>query len=211
VSALGHWCIVAISGTLRWQVDGWDNFASISRDSRRVIYTFWHGRIFLATYFWRHRGIVVMTSQNKDGEYIARVIRRLGYGAARGSSSRGGRRALAEMMQALRQKQDVGFTIDGPRGPRYVAKPGAVWLASRTGNAILPFHCSAQRKWVLGSWDAFEIPKPFSRALVLIAPPIYVPEDASPGQIDALQAQLQETLEKLQIRGDSHWSNGMRP
>jgi lysophospholipid acyltransferase (LPLAT)-like uncharacterized protein len=115
------------------------------------------------------------------------------------------------MMQALRQKQDVGFTIDGPRGPRYVAKPGAVWLASRTGNAILPFHCSAQRKWVLGSWDAFEIPKPFSRALVLIAPPIYVPEDASPGQIDALQAQLQETLEKLQIRGDSHWSNGMRP
>ena len=205
VSQAGYWAIRILGRSLRWEVEGWDNHRSISAEGKRLIYTFWHGSIFMATYFWRNRGIVVMTSQNRDGEYIARVIRRFGYGAARGSSSRGGRRALVEMIRELEAERDVAFAIDGPRGPRYVAKPGAVWIAARTGSAILPFHISAERRWELRSWDRFQIPKPFSRARVLIAPPISVPAAASEAEIEAAQARLQRVLDDMRERGDGHW------
>jgi len=205
ISQIGYWAIRILGRSVRWEVEGWENHRSIAAAGKRAIYTCWHGRIFMATYFWRERGIVVMTSRNRDGEYIARVIRRFGYGAARGSSSRGGRRALAEMIRQIEADHDVGFTIDGPRGPRYVAKPGAVWIASRTGSAVLPFHISAARKWVLSSWDEFQIPKPFSRALVLIAPPIYVPAAASEAVLESTQAHLQRVLDEIRERGDARW------
>ena len=206
IAEAGYWALRIIGSTLRWEVDGWENHKAIETAQKRIIYTFWHGRIFMATYFWRNRGIVVMTSQNRDGEYIARVIRRFGYGAARGSSSRGGRRALVEMIQEMRNSRDIAFTIDGPRGPRYVAKPGAVWVASKTGDAVFPFHVSPQKKWTLRSWDEFQIPKPFSRVVVLMAPPIFVKPDATEKELDQAQRQLQSSLETLRERGDSWWS-----
>jgi lysophospholipid acyltransferase (LPLAT)-like uncharacterized protein len=205
VSLLGYWAIRLIGSTLRWQVEGWENLRSIQAANKNTIYTFWHGRIFLGTYFFRNRGIVVMTSQNRDGEYIARVIQRFGYGAARGSSTRGGKRALVEMIHVLRKKKDVAFTIDGPRGPRYVAKPGAVWIASKTGDAIFPFHMSPQKKWVLNSWDHFHIPRPFSRVLVLMGEPIYVKENAGESELAESQQALQRSLDDLRQRGDSFW------
>ena len=207
ISWLGYWAIRIIGKTLRWEVEGWENYRAIEASQKRIIYTCWHGRIFMATYFWRNRGIVVMTSQNRDGEYIARVIRRFGYGAARGSSSRGGRRALVEMLRVIQQNKDVGFTIDGPRGPRYIAKTGAIWLASRSGSAVFPFHISAEKKWVLNSWDLFQIPKPFSRVLVLMGSPIYASADAMEEEIESKQRELQLALEKLLKRGDSHWNH----
>lgn len=205
ISLLGYWAIRVIGSTLRWQVEGWENFRSIQAANKNTIFTFWHGRIFMGTYFFRNRGIVVMTSRNRDGEYIARVIKRFGYGAARGSSTRGGKRALVEMIHELRKKRDVAFTIDGPRGPRYVAKPGAVWIASKTGDAIFPFHMSPQKKWVLNSWDHFHIPKPFSRVLVLMGEPIYVKENASEDELAESQQALQRSLDALRHRGDSFW------
>jgi lysophospholipid acyltransferase (LPLAT)-like uncharacterized protein len=208
VSLLGYWSIRIIGSTLRWRIVGQENLQSIHDAGKNAIFTFWHGRIFMGTYFFRNRGIVVMTSRNRDGEYIARVIRRFGYGAARGSSTRGGKGALVEMIHELRRKRDVAFTIDGPRGPRYVAKPGAVWIASRTGNAIFPFHIAPERKWVLDSWDQFQIPKPFSRVLVMMGAPIYVKEGASEPELEQSQHLLQQTLEDLLRRGDAYWSPG---
>jgi len=202
---MGYWAIRLICGTLRWQIEGWEHFESIGAAGRNKIYVFWHGRIFMATYFWRNRGIVVMTSQNRDGEYIARVIRRFGYGAARGSSSRGSRRALVEMIQELRGQKDVAFTIDGPRGPRYVAKPGASYLAWKTGDAILPFNITARNSWTLPSWDQFQIPKPFSPALVLIGEPIYVRAEAAEEEICEAQRKIQFSLDDLRERGDARW------
>jgi lysophospholipid acyltransferase (LPLAT)-like uncharacterized protein len=210
IAGAGYWAIRLICKTLRWEVSGWDNYQSILAAQKRVIFTSWHGRILMATYFWRHRGIMVMTSMNRDGEYIARVIQRFGYRAARGSSSRGGNRALAEMLRALRRNQDAGFTIDGPRGPRYIAKPGAIWLAGKSGNAVLPFHISAAKKWVLSSWDLFHIPKPFSRVLVLIGSPIYVEADANADKLRRSQAELQTALEELLKRGDSFWDHKLK-
>ena len=207
ISLIGYLAIRVIGSTLRWQVEGQENLQAIRAANKKAIFTFWHGRIFLGTYFFRNQGIVVMTSRNRDGEYIARVIRRFGYGTARGSSTRGGKRALVEMIHEMRNNSDVAFTIDGPKGPRYVAKPGAVWLASKTGSAIFPFHMSPQRRWVLNSWDLFHIPKPFTRVLVLMGAPIYVKANATEAEIEESQEALQRSLDDLLHRGDSHWEH----
>src|SRR5438270_9803312 len=166
--------IKLIGRTVRFEVNGWENWEAASRDGKIPIYTFWHDRVFLATYFWQRRRIVVMTSRSFDGEYIARFIQRFGYGAARGSSTRGATGAVVEMVRLMRAGCPTAFTIDGPRGPRYEAKMGSVLLAKKTGFPILPFTIAAKRFWkVKKSWDQFQIPKPFTRARVFIAAPIY--------------------------------------
>ncbi len=205
ISELGYWIIRIIGGTLRWKVEGWHIFTSTHHAGRQNIGAFWHGRIFMAAYWFRHRGIVVMTSQNRDGEYIARVIRRLGYGAARGSSTRGSRGAIVELLHAMKEKKDVAFTIDGPRGPRYVAKPGAAFLACKSGNPVMPFNISAEKKWVINSWDHFMVPKPFSRALLSIGPLIYVNPKANEEELRHTEEQIQQSLDELRDHGDSYW------
>ncbi|HJR07807.1 MAG TPA: lysophospholipid acyltransferase family protein [Pyrinomonadaceae bacterium] len=186
-----------IGRTTRFRVEGWEHWEAATRDGGQPIYTFWHNRVFLATYFWRRRGIVVMTSQSFDGEYIARFIQRFGYGASRGSSSRGAVGALVEMVKLMRQGRPTAFTIDGPRGPRYVAKMGAVLLAKKTGKPILPFSINSDRYYSAPSWDAFQVPYPFTRARVLIAPPIYVPADADEPALEAKRDELQRALDAL--------------
>src|SRR5205823_5355921 len=117
---------------------------------------------FLSAYFWQRRGIVAMTSQSFDGEYIARFIQRFGFGAARGSSTRGATGAVVEMVRLMRAGCPAAFTIDGPKGPPYVAKMGAVLLAKKTGHPILPFTITAANFWEANkSWDRFQVPRPF--------------------------------------------------
>lgn len=193
--------------TLRWETRGAENLDSIYESGHRAIFTFWHSCIFTATYFWRKRGIVVMSSQSKDGEFTSRFIKRFGYGTARGSSTRGAGRALAEMTECLANGLDAGFTIDGPKGPANVAKPGAVTLARHSGQAILPFHVEVKRYIELPSWDRLKIPLPFTRAITLIAEPIYVSRSLSNEEIEAKQKRLQETLDELCREGLSWREN----
>jgi len=194
-----------IGRTVRFEIEGWDNWEAASRDGKIPIYTFWHNRVFLATYFWRRRRIVVMTSRSFDGEYIARFIQRFGYGAARGSSTRGATGAIVEMVRLMRAGCPTAFTIDGPKGPRYVAKMGAVLLAKKTGNPILPFAITARKFWeAKKSWDGFQTPKPFTRARVYIAPPIYVPPDADEQQLKAKRDELQSALDEINHR-EEEW------
>jgi lysophospholipid acyltransferase (LPLAT)-like uncharacterized protein len=162
---------------------------------------FWHDRIFLATHFFRGRGIVVMTSRSLDGEYIARFIQRFGYGAARGSSTRGGVGALVEMARLVRAGLPAGFTVDGPRGPRHVAKTGALLLAKKTGRPVLPFTVEPEHFWTVKSWDRLRVPKPFTRATVRLAPPLFVPADADDAALELLRAKLQRTLEEISPAG----------
>jgi lysophospholipid acyltransferase (LPLAT)-like uncharacterized protein len=201
----GFFFIHLIGRTIRWESRGASHLDEIYKTGNRAIFTFWHGRIFPATYYFRNRGIVVMTSMNRDGEAIAQCIQRFGYGVARGSSSRGGFRALAEMAREIRRGHDAGFTIDGPRGPRYVAKQGPVLLALKTGAAIFCFHISMQHRIQLKSWDEFQIPLPFTKAIVLTAPPIWAPQGASEAHLRDLHEQMQTTLDRLRIEGDSCW------
>ncbi|MGA9770488.1 MAG: lysophospholipid acyltransferase family protein [Blastocatellia bacterium] len=191
-----------ICSTLRWEVRGGAHLDSILSSGHRAIFTFWHTCIFSATWFWRRRGIVVMSSQSRDAEYTSRFIRRFGYGATRGSATRGGRQALVEMSECLMSGIDVAFTIDGPRGPVYVAKPGAITLARHTGQAILPFHIAVRRRLELSSWDRLQIPLPFTRAAAFIAEPIYVPRDAGKDEIAQKQLALQFALDRLRNEAD---------
>jgi len=192
-----YFLISLVGRTARFEVIGWENHEQVEAEGGLPIYVFWHDRIFLTTYWWRKRRIVVMTSRSFDGEYIARFIQRFGYGAVRGSSTRGGVGAVVEMARLMRAGCTTAFTIDGPKGPRYVAKMGAVLLAKKTGHPILPVTMAVDRYWMLPSWDLFQIPKPFTRARVYVAPPIYVPADADEEMLNAKRDELQRVLEDL--------------
>ena len=205
ITLLGYWVILIIGRTLRWKVEGWENLEEIHKSGRRFVGAFWHNRIFMTSYFFRHRNMVAMISHNRDGEYIARVSRRLGFGNARGSSSRGSRGALVEMLRAIKQNRDVLFTLDGPRGPRYIAKPGAAYLARKSGNPILPFTISVEKKWIMRSWDGFIVPKPFSRALVLIGKSIHVAPHADEPAMKHFEMRIQKSLDSLCHRADFFW------
>ena len=186
-----------IGRTVRFSVEGREHWERALQGGQQPIYTCWHNRVFLATYFFRHRRIVVMTSRSFDGEYIARFIQRFGFGASRGSSSRGAVGALVEMIKLVRQGRPAGFMIDGPRGPRYVAKMGAVLLAKKTGAPVLPFSVNAERYYSAPSWDRFQVPYPFTRARVQLAPPIYVPPGADETALAAKRDELQHALDAL--------------
>ena len=199
----GYFAISLIGRTLRWRSEGEHHLDEIHKSGHRAIFTFWHGRIFPATYYWRNHGIVVMTSMNLDGEAIAQCIKRLGYGTARGSSSRGGLRALSQLAKDIEKGNDAGFTVDGPRGPRYVAKQGPILLAFKTGAAVFCFHVSLKHKIQLKSWDEFQIPIPFTTALLLHAPPIWVPSNSTEEQLRDLHEKMQMVLDELRLRGDA--------
>src|SRR5215469_9037195 len=153
IPIVGYAIVAALGSTFRWKAEGAEHYDVVLRSGRQPIMAFWHGRILSATYYWRRRGIVVITSENFDGEWIAGIIEKFGYGTARGSTSRGARRALLQLTRDMRAGKPAAFTIDGPRGPAQVAQPGAVWLAKATGNPVVPFHIEADRAWTLNSWD----------------------------------------------------------
>jgi hypothetical protein len=200
---LAFFSLIKLMGnSIRWQVEGREHWDAASGNGQLPIYTFWHNRVFLATRFFQRRQIVVMTSQSFDGEYIARFIQRFGYGAARGSSTRGSTGALVQMVRLMREGCPAAFTIDGPKGPRYVAKMGAVLLAKKTGQPILPFTITSRRFWQASSWDGFQVPFPFTTARVDIAAPIYVPADADDDALALKRLELQEVLDDLTRRGD---------
>jgi hypothetical protein len=194
IAAIASPLIRLLSLTWRWRVDGGSHVEPRDAVSRPLIHAFWHGRIVSAMVFFRRRGIVVITSENFDGEWIARIIRRFGYGTARGSSSRGGVKALVQLRRDMAAGRSTAFTLDGPRGPREVAQPGAVWLARATGHAILPFHLEADRHWTLRSWDRTQIPKPFATVGIAIGAPYTVPPDAD---VDAALSDLQARMARL--------------
>lgn len=197
-----------LGATARFEVEGWEHHDAVTNAGKLPIYIFWHERIMMTTYWWRNRKIVVLTSQSRDGEYIARFIQRFGYGAVRGSSTRGAVGAVLEMARLMRAGCTMCFVVDGPKGPRRVAKMGPALLAKRSGHPILPVTMALKKHWTLPSWDLFQVPKPFTRAKVFVAPPIYVPADADEQALGAARDQLQTVLEDLDRRSDE-WRAGI--
>jgi lysophospholipid acyltransferase (LPLAT)-like uncharacterized protein len=199
---IGHLFLTSLCSTLRYQVEGWEGFQQYKDCGRTLILCFWHNQILYATHFFRDRGIVVMSSDHFDGHLTSRVISHLGYSVARGSSTRGGARAILELKRHLENGRDVGFTADGPKGPVYRAKPGPIWLSQKTAAPILPFHLEPERYWQMRSWDGFRIPKPFSRCLVKIAPGFIVP----PGTTDDEWLPVyQGELDRLKEYSEKYW------
>jgi lysophospholipid acyltransferase (LPLAT)-like uncharacterized protein len=200
IAGLGYPLVNLLGRTLRWQVEGAEHLDALAASGRPPVLGFWHGRILPATYFFRRRGIVVITSENFDGEWIARIIERFGYLTARGSTSRGAKRALLQMKRVLEAGRAVAFTLDGPRGPARHAQAGAVWLAGATEHPLVPFHIEAERYWTLRSWDRTQIPRPFTATALAIGVPIPVPRDPDDAMIERKREELEQSLERLEIR-----------
>jgi lysophospholipid acyltransferase (LPLAT)-like uncharacterized protein len=200
ISTIGYRVCAALGATLRWRVEGLQHYDEIVLAGHQPIMAFWHGRILPATVYFKNRGIVVITSENFDGEWIAGIIERFGYGTARGSTSRGGAKALVQMKHDMNGGKPTGFTLDGPRGPARVAQPGAVWLSKITGNPVLPFHLEADRHWTVNSWDRTQIPKPFSTIALVVGEPFVVPRDADDEGVDAARRRLEQQLQRLEAR-----------
>lgn len=192
--------IRALGATYRWRAEGAEHMDAVARSGRPPIMAFWHGRILPATLYFRDRGIVVVTSANFDGEWIAAVIRRFGYGSARGSSSRGGARALVELRKLMAQGAPAAFTLDGPRGPAKVAQPGAVFLSQVTGHPIVPFHIEASTAWTAKSWDRTQIPKPGATVAIAIGEPYVVTGATDDAGRDAACRDLEARLAALEER-----------
>ncbi|MGA9569724.1 MAG: lysophospholipid acyltransferase family protein [Candidatus Acidiferrales bacterium] len=204
IAWLVYGAIRLIGPTLRLDVIGSRNAALIEHGGEVAIGAFWHRCIFSAAWIWRNRGLVVMNTVNFDGQWTRRVIERLGFGTAQGSSSRGAIEGLSVMAQRLKEGKHVAFTIDGPRGPRYVAKPGPVILSRRTGSPITCFPIGLERAYTFKkSWDLFQIPIPFSRAVMFFAPLVRVPTDASSDFLHQKQAEMQAALEKVRDAAES--------
>jgi hypothetical protein len=204
IAAAAYWFVRLLGPTLRIEVIGVHNGAQIRNRGEVAIGTFWHRCIFGSIWFWRNRGIVVLNTVNFDGQWTRRAIERLGFATVQGSSSRGGVEGLTAMAKCIEEGRNVALTIDGPRGPRYVAKPGAVILARRTGRPISVFHIALKTAYTFRkSWDLFQLPLPFSRAVVVIAPPIRVPTDADAETIKQKQDETQAALERVRDVAES--------
>lgn len=197
IASVGWPLIEALAGTWTYRATGVEHLDAVRRAGQVPILSFWHGRILAAVPYFRDRQIVVITSENFDGEWIARIIGKFGYGTARGSSSRGGARALVQLRRTLADDLPVAFTIDGPRGPARVAQAGAVWLAGATGHPVVPFHIEADSYWTTRSWDRQQIPKPGSTLTLNIGEPMYV-TGTDEKTLEAARLDLERRLESLE-------------
>jgi lysophospholipid acyltransferase (LPLAT)-like uncharacterized protein len=198
IAAAVYSVIRTLGPTLRYEVLGWQRAERVYAMKKQCIWAFWHRVIIPVVWWYRNHGVVVMNTTAFDGQWTRKVIEWLGYGTAQGSSSRGGLRGLAVMARRLEEGLDCAFTIDGPRGPRYVAKPGPVMLARKTGCPVMVFHIGVERgKTFEKTWDHFLLPRPFSRTVMLFAPPIYVLPDADRETLEAKHAEMQKELERV--------------
>jgi lysophospholipid acyltransferase (LPLAT)-like uncharacterized protein len=203
------WAVIRVLGpTLRFEVLGGQRVGrDYCPDQPPSVYAFWHRCILAGTWYFRNRNAVLMNTTNFDGQWTRRVIERLGYGTAQGSSTRGGLRGLAVMAQRLEEGLDAAFTIDGPRGPRYIAKPGPVMLARRSGRPIIVFHIGLERAWTLKkTWDLFQVPKLFTRAILVISPPIEVAEDINREGLERKHQEMQKMLERVRDVAENWFS-----
>src|ERR1700738_217278 len=204
IAAAVYSLIRLLGPTLRYEVLGWHHAEAVYSSRKQCIWAFWHRIIIPIVWWYRNHDVVVMNTTAFDGQWTRKVIEWLGFGTAQGSSSRGGLRGLAVMARRLEEGRDCAFTIDGPRGPRYVAKPGPVMLARKTGCPIMVFHIGVERgKTFEKTWDHFLLPKLFSRAVIIFSSPIFVPRDASAGAMEAKHAEMQLGLERLREIAES--------
>jgi lysophospholipid acyltransferase (LPLAT)-like uncharacterized protein len=197
IAIVAYPLVAALCRTYRWRIEGAEHFDEAVRSGKGPILALWHGRILPGLHYFRNRGVVVITSQNFDGEWIARILHKFGFGTARGSTSRGGARALVQLRQDLAKGKPAAFTVDGPRGPARIVQPGVAFLAGATGHPIVPYHIEADRYWTAKSWDRTQIPKPFATVALVIGAPIEITGTAD-GVIEQGCLEVGSALQRLE-------------
>jgi len=202
LAILGSTVIRCLGYSYRIGVKGVEHEARAHDHSPGIIYAFWHGRLLPLSFTHRNRSIHVLASEHRDGERLGQTIRRLGFGHVRGSSTRGGVHAVFDLAEKLKLGFDVGITVDGPRGPRYVVKPGPIQIAKRSGAAILPLTSASKRHKTFSSWDAFELPYPFTKVAVRFGEPVVVPPDADADALETKRLELERVLNDITEASD---------
>lgn len=197
---VGSAVVTGLFSTVRFEHEGTCHYEEHRRAGRPVLFVFWHDQLLPLVHVHRHEGVRVLVSEHADGEYIARVLERQGFETARGSSTRGGRRGLRELLRAAKAGRDVAIAPDGPRGPRHRFKEGAVAAARLLGVPLVPVVAAARSGWRLASWDRFLIPRPFSRVRVLYGPARTVSGDADREARRRMARELERELEELTAR-----------
>jgi len=205
------WEMVAIFGkllvdllfkTTPIETVGFEQVKSII-ETRKFIFAFWHSRILLINYLYKGWNGLILVSKSQDGEFIARVAQRQGHEAVRGSTTRGGLRALATMIKRMKQNnRPAGIIPDGPQGPRFKIQPGVITLAKKTGYPIVPVSYSAKRIKIFNSWDRFILPYPFTRCRIIYGEPLNVPADAGAAIESSCRLRLEAELCKITSAAD---------
>jgi hypothetical protein len=189
----GSFFITTIGRTVKLKIAGWDYMEEVKKKYGNVIYAFWHGEQFLLAYFFRKKGIYLITSLSRDGEYQTEIMRRLGYRVVRGDNRRGGVRGLLSLIEKVKAGFEVALAVDGPLGPRHQPKPGVIFLAKKTRRPIIPISTAAKKSKIFEkAWDKYLLPFPFTGGAIVIGPPLSVaPEEKN---ITSLQQKLKEIL-----------------
>ena len=194
---LGTGLLHAIARTWRYRVINGEALAKARASGRGFVFSLWHGQLLPLLWHHRDQGVIVLISEHRDGELVARAAASLGYDLIRGSTTRGGGRALISLVRVLQEGKEVAVTPDGPRGPARKYAPGALVAAQRSNALILPVVAVADRAWRLKSWDRFLIPKPFSRVTVAYGEPAAVPADnprAAAAQAERFEELMRDAL-----------------
>ena len=202
---LGAFVIRILGLSWRIRVEDAHFLAEARAHSKNVLFAFWHGRLLPLSYTHRNQLIQVLASEHEDGELLGLTIRHLGFGHVRGSSTRGGARAIRELVGKVRDGFDLGLTVDGPRGPVYEVKPGPVEIAKLAGVAIVPITTSSSKRKVFSSWDVFELPLPFTSVCVKYGEPVLVPKDADEETVDHKRLELESTLREITRKNDEYF------
>ncbi len=204
-SLLLSWAIPTWLSTQNYGVATDDEHCVPRRMKQRGIYVFWHEMLLFGAYA-NARGFTILSSRHRDGELIAQTIRRLGGRVVRGSTNKQGAQALRQLMRQGKISH-LALTPDGPRGPRRVVKPGAIYIASRVGMPIIPVGFAFQKCWRAGSWDRMALPRPGQQARVVLGRPLHVPPGATRIELEGWNARLQGALDNVQSRAEA-WAGG---
>ncbi|HEX3662043.1 MAG TPA: lysophospholipid acyltransferase family protein [Acidobacteriaceae bacterium] len=203
--------LAGIGLTLRFEVIA-ETGAVPATPPARGIFCFWHRCTLPAGWYFRPFRCSILISRSFDGELIARTLGLLGYGAVRGSSSRGGAAGLLAMREVVASGLPVVFTADGPRGPIYQTKIGPVKLSAMTGEPMGSFYLLPQRAWTIPSWDRFLVPKPFSRVVVSWARSLPAPApDADPATLEVARQELNAALERARLQAERYFAQSANP
>ena len=194
---LGATLLTGIGHTLRIRVEDNGPLLKFRQEGQPVIFIFWHSRILPLTYLHRNEGIVVLVSQHGDGEYIARILKRMGFRTARGSSTRGGAQALRGLLRAARAGRDLAFTPDGPKGPPRKFKLGALVAAQLSGAPLIPITVGGEGIWRFNSWDRLVFPKPFAKLTLKYGHPHFIPRETSEEELVSHALELEEVLNRV--------------
>jgi lysophospholipid acyltransferase (LPLAT)-like uncharacterized protein len=199
LSRFAYWLVRLFGATWRIKVLNEEKLLALKEGK---VYCTWHGRSLIGSIQYRKRGFWVIISKSKDGDIQTHIFEKLGFKVIRGSTGRGGERALIESIRELRKGESMAITPDGPRGPNKVVQGGVMVMAKKAGSWLIPCGVSARPRILVKSWDRYMVPLPFAKGLVIFGDPMLVPTDATDEEVERIRIQFENEITRLEIEAE---------